>query len=87
MSSCFGLLWRFVITFLHQQPSDNRCFFVCFCFYVCCYFQIARAAGLETFETELFEYFQVHMASDVISLQGSAGSVTVAPLGLEVQGV
>ena len=35
------------------------------------YKKIARAAALESFETQLFEYFK---PSDVVSLQGSSGS-------------
>ena len=47
------------------------------------FLQIARTAALETFEIELFEYFQVQMAANILSLQGSRGSTTTVNLGLE----
>ena len=49
--------------------------------------QIARAAALETFETQLFEYFQLHMAADIARLQGSTGSAMTVNLGLETPAV
>ena len=65
--------------YLHTvlKSRDNQVIFL----------QIARAAAIEMFETELFEYFQVHMAQNIISLQGSTGSTTTVDLGLEPSAV
>ena len=41
---------------------------------------ISRAAALETFEKQLFEYFQLHMAADIARLQGSTGSAMTVGL-------
>ena len=49
--------------------------------------QIARAAALEMFEKQLFEYFQLHMAADIARLQGSTGSAMTVNLGLETSTV
>lgn len=35
-------------------------------------FQIARATHMEEFEDEVFDYFEEHMAKNIISLQSSS---------------
>lgn len=37
--------------------------------------QIARAAGLECFEEELFKYFETHMVKNIVTYQGHSESV------------